>query len=114
MTAIREESWVILVGIDFYMPGTRPIIVKNLAGCVQDVNRVEEYFTKRLSLPPSRIVKLTATPPQNVHEEPSEPASQWPTYENIIAAIQKVTLDASEGDSVYFHYSGHGGRVATI
>ena len=70
MTATREEHWVILVGIDFYMPGTRPLNVKNLAGCVQEVNRVEQ---KRLGLPPSRIVRLTATQPQNVHDEPLEP-----------------------------------------
>ena len=115
MSATKEERWLILVGIDFYLPGTRPINIKNLAGCVRDVNSVEEYFTNRLALPPSRIVKLTASTPQDLNqEEPTEPASKWPTYENIIAAIQQVTLDTSEGDSVYFHYSGHGGRVATL
>lgn len=105
------------MGIDFYMPGLQPN-VRNLGGCVKDVSRVEEYFTKRLGVPSSRVVKLTATRPHNVDgkepTEPAEPASQWPTYENIIAAIQKVTIDAREGDSVYFHYSGHGARVATI
>ena len=115
MTAIGDERWVILVGVDFYMPGTRPIKVRNLKGGVRDIARVEEYFTTRLGVPSSRIIKLTATcPPQEVDEDPSENASQWPTHENIIAALQKVTLEASKGDSVYFHYSGHGGRVATI
>ena len=34
-----------------------------------------------------------------------------PTYDNILAGFRKLVSESSAGDSVFFHYSGHGGRV---
>lgn len=34
-----------------------------------------------------------------------------PTYKNIMTAFRKVTRESTSGDTVFLHYSGHGGRV---
>lgn len=39
-----------------------------------------------------------------VHEDP--------TYDNIINAFRRLVAVTEAGDSCFFHYSGHGGRVA--
>ncbi|KZV90872.1 peptidase C14 [Exidia glandulosa HHB12029] len=36
---------------------------------------------------------------------------QWPTKQNIIAAMQWLVRDARPNDSLFFHYSGHGGQT---
>ena len=77
-----------------------------------DVRRVEAFLKTKLDLPEENIYKLTAT--YGTSPEPPEPKEQWPTYENMVAAFQKVTEVAGAGDQVYVHYSGHGGRTKTI
>ncbi|KAI1303460.1 hypothetical protein F5Y03DRAFT_359546 [Xylaria venustula] len=67
-----------------------------------------------LGVQDSHIVRLTATAPNNTSSEPTETPAQWPTYENIVNALQKLSQTAQPGDTVYLHYSGHGARVATI
>src|SRR5262249_25090066 len=84
----------------------------NLAGCVRDVAHVEEFLRRRLGLTDDRLIKLTSTDGGGV--EPREPAQRRPTYENMVNAFKKVTEMASQGDQVYVHYSGHGGRTPTI
>lgn len=34
-----------------------------------------------------------------------------PTYANIMAAYKKVVSESQEGDVVFCHYSGHGGKL---
>lgn len=109
-----ENLWVVLVGVEFYLPGPRPINLRPLRGCVADVNLIENYFTTRFSLPPTRIRKLTASRNPESDAHPAEHASCLATYENIVRTIMQTTFDASEGDSVYFHFSGHGARVNTM
>ncbi|KIN08949.1 hypothetical protein OIDMADRAFT_100465 [Oidiodendron maius Zn] len=37
-------------------------------------------------------------------------SSLWPTYDNVISALEGVTSVAKAGDFAYIHYSGHGTR----
>ncbi len=103
----------LLIGVDCYLPNRLPDGGRytSLGGCVRDINHVEEFLKQRLGLTEERILKLTAS--NGGQAEPSEPKEEWPTYENMVAAFQKLTDMAQEGDQVYIHYSGHGGRAAT-
>jgi Caspase domain len=107
--------YALLIGIDCYLPNKLPdgASYKSLKGCVRDINHVEAFLKRQFNLPSERIYKLTAS---NVDgsSEPSEAPSNWPTYENIVRMFQEVTEKAQPGDQVYIHYSGHGGRAATI
>jgi len=98
----------LLIGVDCYLPNPW---YGSLGGCVRDITQVEEFLRNRLGMPAARIFKLTAT--NTGTEEPSEPRTQWPTYENMVEAFEHLTDAAQPGDLVYVHYSGHGGRTPT-
>ena len=38
-------------------------------------------------------------------------AHRSPTYDNIINAFRALVSETQAGDSCFFHYSGHGGRL---
>lgn len=107
------KSYALLIGIDRYLRNLLPdgTYYMNLKGCVRDVNNVERYLLDELKLPPEQVVKLTAS--DNGTELPAEDPALWPTKRNILAAFEKLRGRCSPGDSVYIHYSGHGGRVVT-
>ncbi|KAK6524474.1 hypothetical protein TWF281_011382 [Arthrobotrys megalospora] len=116
MAEATVTKWAILIGVDHYISGTaRPgISYHNLNGCVEDVREVEEYLRTSFGLQDPYIRRLTATAPDDDQKEPKEPPLEWPTYGNIIGAFQQVTEEATPGDLVYIHYSGHGARVSTV
>jgi|SRR5690242_9728126 len=104
----------LLIGINQYLPNELPngLYYKSLLGCVQDVNLVETFLRRNLQLPAENIIKLTSSRPA-AGTEPPEPPAQWPTYENIVNAFNRLTATAQPGDQVFIHYSGHGGRAVT-
>lgn len=72
-----------------------------LAGCINDVQNIRAQVLKyNPTFNDFRI--LTDTSP-NVNLKP--------TRKNILAMIEWLLKDLKAGDSVYFHYSGHGGLV---
>jgi Caspase domain len=84
-----------------------------LMGCVNDIERVATYLKNQRHVPSSQIIQLTASShPQTW--EPMEPADQLPTYANIVAKFQELTVIAPSGSQVYIHYCGHGGRAQTV
>lgn len=109
----QANTHVLLIGIDYYLPNrlSNGAVYKNLQGAVRDVNLMEGLFKERLKVPEDNIIKLTSSIPLN---QSSEANDQLPTYENIVNSFHKIINTASEGDSVYIHYSGHGGRTRTI
>ena len=94
--------FAILIGINAYPD-------QPLKYCVQDVESIKTYLEK-----PSKLIHiqlLTASvsvKPEsfNTCEDPV----LLPTYENVIAAFEKVSSLAKDRDFVYIHYSGHGTR----
>jgi hypothetical protein len=76
------------------------------------VRLVENFLRRRLGLTDDRLLKLTAS--DLGIDRPSEPPDQWPTYENMVRSFRWLTETAKQGDLVYIHYSGHGGRTDTI
>lgn len=103
----------LLLAVDCYMPNRLPSgeSYPSLEGCVRDVELLAGFLRKGLGIPDERITKLTAS---GGGMRPVEPPERWPTYENIVAAFERVTAVASPGDRVHIHYSGHGGRARTI
>jgi hypothetical protein len=110
---LNSELHALLIGVDCYLPNRLPdgSYYPSLGGCVRDINHVENFLTKVLGLSGSRITKLTAS--NNGSETPPEPEAEWPTYDNMVKAFKNLIENAGEGDQVYIHYSGHGGRTVT-
>jgi len=105
----------LLIGIDAYVQGAGRdgAIYRPLRGCVRDILEVEQ-FLRDVGVPAERITRLIAPNAGGPGSElPLTPESR-PTYENIVAAWQRVMETANKGDVVYIHYSGHGGRSVTL
>ena len=118
MTSTTESKfYALLIGINYYESiETYPQLYKNLGGCVGDIDLVDSYLQKTLKVPLEQIWKLTA-PIVETNELAAFRSAQGnllPTYENIVKAFAELTAAANPGDQVYIHYSGHGGRAATI
>jgi hypothetical protein len=107
------KYFALLIGSDCYLPNRLPdgSYYPSLGGCVRDIAHVEAFLRARLWLPDEQLRKLYAS--RQGTEVPIEPKELWPTYENIVKAFGRVTEEAAEGDQVYVHYSGHGGRALT-
>ncbi|KAF2674834.1 peptidase C14 [Microthyrium microscopicum] len=87
----------LLIGINYV--GTK----NELRGCHSDARNVLN-FLQRWGYDPSDCVLLSDEP--NV-----QPGSRsWPSGQNILRAMDWL-VRGSEGQSLFFHYSGHGGQV---
>lgn len=105
----------LLIGVDYYLPNELPggVFYSSLGGCVRDITSVEEFLREKLATPDVRIRKLTSSAAGG-GAGPREQPRELATYENIVSAFGEVLDEAAPGDSVYIHYSGHGGRVPTL
>ncbi|PIN21452.1 Metacaspase involved in regulation of apoptosis [Handroanthus impetiginosus] len=74
---------------------------QSLQGSVNDVMLMKKLLVERFRFPPTSIVVLT---------EEGDP-SHIPTKANIRAALRWLVKGCQPGDSLVFHYSGHGSRV---
>jgi len=75
-----------------------------LAGCVNDVENVRQYLIHEKGFPydPASMVILT--------DNQNDPR-YIPTGQNMLAAFHWLVTNNSRGDSLFLHYSGHGGQV---
>ncbi|XP_011087895.1 metacaspase-1 isoform X3 [Sesamum indicum] len=74
---------------------------QSLDGSINDVLFMKKLLVERFGFPNSSILVLT--------EE--EDFSRIPTKKNIRAALQWLVRGCQAGDSLVFHYSGHGSQV---
>jgi len=84
----------LFVGINYY--GTSA----QLSGCINDVKNVSELVCEKYGF--KNCLYLT--------DENPDPTRK-PTYENIINGMRWLVNGAKSGDSLFFHYSGHGGTA---
>lgn len=114
-TAPPPAIHALLIGIDSYVQGTGRdgAIYRPLQGCVRDILEVEKFLCD-VGVPAERITRLIAPNTGGPGSELPSPPESRPTYDNIVAAWQRVMKTANKGDVVYIHYSGHGGRSATL
>ena len=76
-----------------------------LRGCINDVNNLTEFLGRQFQYKKEDIVTLT---------DDTKNPRQRPTRENIIAAMRWLVKDAQPNDSLFFHYSGHGGQTKDL
>ncbi|GAA5979688.1 hypothetical protein JCM10908_003010 [Rhodotorula pacifica] len=74
-----------------------------LRGCVNDANNVSAFLCERYNYRKEDIVMLL--------DEPGANMMSIPTRDNMIRAMQWLVKDAQPNDSLFFHYSGHGGQT---
>uniref|UniRef100_A0A7S4EN29 Peptidase C14 caspase domain-containing protein n=1 Tax=Pseudo-nitzschia australis TaxID=44445 RepID=A0A7S4EN29_9STRA len=84
----------LLVGINYY--GQRG----QLSGCINDVLNVKKYLCNYQGFLEKHVLLLI-----------DDGRNHHPTRDNIIRALQRLVKQSKPGDSVYFHYSGHGGLL---
>ena len=88
----RKVKKALLVGINDY-PGTQ----NDLMGCVNDITNVYDVLVKYFGFKPSDITML---------------ADRRATKAAIVDGLVKLIAAGGPGDTLVFHYSGHGSQVA--
>jgi len=86
----------LLIGINYF--GQQG----ELRGCINDANNVRKFLIERFGYKPSDIVMLL--------DDSKDPMGK-PTRDNIIRGMQWLVAGARTNDSLFFHYSGHGGQI---
>lgn len=106
MAQKRTKGWMILIGLNFYIRD-RP-----LRGCVRDVEAIKQYIQVGHQTDDLDVSLLTATGPSATDPaRPSEEGDRLPTHDNVVNCLMKVLKLSRPGDTVYFHFSGHGTRI---
>lgn len=88
-----------MIGINYF--GQRG----QLRGCINDVKNMSTYLNERFGYAREDMVILT--------DDQHNPMSQ-PTKANILRAMHWLVKDARPNDSLFFHYSGHGGQTPDL
>ncbi|KAI9049759.1 hypothetical protein LZ554_005910 [Drepanopeziza brunnea f. sp. 'monogermtubi'] len=86
----------LLIGINYFGQSGE------LRGCINDVRNVSSYLTQSFGYRREDMVILT--------DDSQEPMGQ-PTKENILRAMNWLVQGSQPNDSLFFHYSGHGGQT---
>ncbi|KAI1190364.1 caspase domain-containing protein [Nemania serpens] len=89
----------LLVGINYF--GQRG----QLRGCINDVRNMSSYLVEHFGYKREDMVILT--------DDQQNPMSQ-PTKQNLLRAMHWLVKDARRDDSLFFHYSGHGGQTKDL
>jgi hypothetical protein len=89
----------LLIGINYF--GQRG----QLRGCINDVRNMSAYLVEHYGYKREDMVILT--------DDQQNPMSQ-PTKQNILRAMHWLVKDAKPNDSLFFHYSGHGGQTKDL
>lgn len=72
-----------------------------LEGCWNDVHEIQRVFC---GISPAERITLT-------DEHFNQGTANWPTRDNIFAAIDRFTTKMVANKTYVFHYSGHGGQL---
>ncbi|KAF3344633.1 Ca(2+)-dependent cysteine protease [Verticillium nonalfalfae] len=89
----------LLIGINYF--GQRG----QLRGCINDVKNMSAYLVENFGYKREDMVILT--------DDQQNPVSQ-PTKQNLLRAMHWLVKDARPNDSLFFHYSGHGGQTKDL
>lgn len=88
----------LLVGINY--KGTNA----ELRGCINDVVNIKKLITQKFGFKDDSEHMMVLTDDQQ--------GKNAPTKENMIKGMKWLIANAKDGDSLFFHYSGHGGTQA--
>ncbi|KAH3992858.1 hypothetical protein HBI56_199630 [Parastagonospora nodorum] len=98
-SACNGKRKALLIGINYF--GQRG----QLRGCINDVKNMSTYLNEFFGYKREDMVTLT--------DDQQNPMSQ-PTKANILRAMHWLVKDARPNDSLFFHYSGHGGQTKDL
>ncbi|KAL2404921.1 Metacaspase-1A [Exophiala dermatitidis] len=98
-SACTGKRKALLIGINYF--GQRG----QLRGCINDVKNMSTYLNQNFGYAREDMVILT--------DDQQNPMSQ-PTKANILRAMHWLVKDARPNDSLFFHYSGHGGQTPDL
>ena len=90
----KGTARALLVGINYC--GEK----NELSGCHDDVKNMHQYLTEVAGFDEDEIMVLM-----------DDGECPRPSKKNIINAWKELVEESEAGDSVYFHFSGHGGRI---
>lgn len=90
----------LLIGINYFSHPRG-----QLKGCINDVKNMSAYLNQNFGYAREDMVILT--------DDQQNPMSQ-PTKQNILRAMHWLVKDARPNDSLFFHYSGHGGLTEDL
>jgi len=93
-STLTGNKKALFIGINY--TGTQA----ELKGCINDVRNISELICQKYGF--QNCLYLT--------DEQEDPEKK-PTYNNIIEAMKWLVQGAKSGDSLFFHYSGHGGTA---
>ncbi|KAF2857788.1 peptidase C14 [Piedraia hortae CBS 480.64] len=89
----------LIVGINYFGQSAE------LKGCINDARNISAFLSQHFNYKMEDMVILT--------DDQQNPMSH-PTRANIIRAMQWLVKDARQNDSLFFHYSGHGGQTKDL
>mmetsp|Transcript_26504 Transcript_26504/g.40220 ORF Transcript_26504/g.40220 Transcript_26504/m.40220 type:complete len:513 (-) Transcript_26504:57-1595(-) len=89
----------LLIGINY--TGTRAA----LRGCINDAKNMRNVLIRKHAFPGDTCHMVMLT------DEPSRGRNYQPTYSNIRRGLQWLLQGVSQGDVLFFHFSGHGAQV---
>lgn len=89
----------LIIGINYF--GSK----NELRGCINDAHNIFNFLTTRYGYSADDIVILT---------DDQQNMVSVPTKANMIRAMRWLVKDAQPNDSLFFHYSGHGGLTKDL
>jgi metacaspase-1 len=88
----------LFVGINYF--GSQ----SELRGCINDVKNIKQFVVEHWKFPTDAAHMKTLTDDSK--------GDGMPTKQNVLAALKWLVEGAKSGDSLFFHYSGHGAHQA--
>ncbi|KAK0210308.1 caspase domain-containing protein [Desarmillaria ectypa] len=73
-----------------------------LSGCINDAHNIRNFLCTHFGYREEDIIMLT---------DDSQHHRQIPTRDNVLHAMRWLVNEAQPNDSLFFHYSGHGGQT---
>ncbi|KKY33921.1 putative caspase-like protein [Diaporthe ampelina] len=98
-SACTGRRKALLIGINYF--GTNA----ELKGCINDTRNVSSFLMERFGYKREDMVILT--------DDQANPVLQ-PTKQNILRAMNWLVGNAQPNDSLFLHYSGHGGQTKDL
>jgi hypothetical protein len=90
----KNTKRALLIGINYFGKSGQ------LNGCHNDARNMAKYLTEMQNF---RKDNITILMDDGVHKAP--------TKKDILSAFRRLVKESKEGDVVFCHYSGHGGRL---
>ncbi|XVF82170.1 hypothetical protein PTKIN_Ptkin16aG0023600 [Pterospermum kingtungense] len=94
------KKLAVLVGCNY------PKTQFKLYGCINDVVSMKDLLERRFGFDQSNVQLLT--------DVPALGSSALPTGANIKAALKDMVNQAGDGDTLFFHFSGHGTLIPAL